>query len=178
MTGSERIFRAMLLAYPAEHRREYGDPMVQLFRDRMHRDGGGMGTVQVWTDVGLDLAGSAFVERMETAMNLQTWTSRWWEASVVGLAAYISLLLILDGYSNVSGWALVVLSAAVLLISGLALRTVWRVGGSALVIAGSLLAALPWWLILNVVLAFVIIFGGFASGKIGPDPAKVTEAAP
>jgi hypothetical protein len=65
----------------------------------------------------------------------------------------------------------------VLLIGGLALRTVWRVWGSALVIAGSLLAALPFWGILNVVLAFVIIFGGFVFDKIGPEPAEVTEPA-
>lgn len=27
MTRSERVYRAMLLAYPAEHRRNYGDPI-------------------------------------------------------------------------------------------------------------------------------------------------------
>ena len=32
---SERLYRALLLVYPSEHRREYGEPMVQLFRDRM-----------------------------------------------------------------------------------------------------------------------------------------------
>ncbi len=109
-------------------------------------------------------------------MNVQTWTSRWWEASVVALAAFISLLAIFAGDTS-SGWALVVGSAAVLLIGGLALRTVWRVGGSALVIAGSLLAALPFWVILNVVLAFVIVVGGLGTGKIGSDPGKVAEPA-
>lgn len=176
MKLSERVYRRLLVAYPAEHRRRYGDQMTQLFRDRMRQDGGGFSTVLVWGHIGFDLVHSAFTERMETAMNLQTWTSRWWEASVVALAGYISLLAIFAGDTS-AGWALLVGSAAVMLIGGLALRTVWRVGGSALVIAGSVLAAIPWWVILNVVLAFVIVFGGFASGKIGPDPARVTEEA-
>ena len=30
---SERVYRALLLAYPSEHRREYGEPMAQLFAD-------------------------------------------------------------------------------------------------------------------------------------------------
>ena len=67
MTRSERVYRAMLLAYPAEHRRNYGDPMLGLFRDRLRRDGGGLGTVRVWVRVGPDLVGSAFIERLETA---------------------------------------------------------------------------------------------------------------
>ncbi len=30
---SEKLYRALLVVYPSEHRREYGEPMVQLFRD-------------------------------------------------------------------------------------------------------------------------------------------------
>ncbi len=105
----------------------------------------------------------------------KTWTSRWWEATVVGLAAYLAAAVIFFGAT--AGWALLVGSAAVLLIGGLALRGVWRIGGSAMVIAGSVLAAIPWWGIFNVILALVIIFGGFAFDKIGPDAAKVTETA-
>ena len=39
---SERLYRALLLVYPKEHRREYGELMVQLFRDRMRYEGGGL----------------------------------------------------------------------------------------------------------------------------------------
>ena len=83
---SDRLYRAMLLVYPEEHRRRYGDPMAQLFRDRLRRDGGGIGTARVWVHAGFDLAGSAFKERLETAMNVQTWTDRWWEATVLVFA--------------------------------------------------------------------------------------------
>ncbi len=83
MTRSERVYRVMLLVYPEDHRRDYGDAMLGLFRDRLRRDGGGLGTVQVWASVGPDLVGSAFIERLETAMNTQTWINRWWEVTVI-----------------------------------------------------------------------------------------------
>ncbi len=126
MKLSERVYRRLLVAYPANHRRRYGDPMTQLFRDRLRQDGGGFSTVLVWGHIGFDLVHSAFTERMETAMNLQTWTSRWWEATVVGLAAFMAAGLIFDG--PFMDFALLVGSADVLLIGGLALRSVWRVG--------------------------------------------------
>ena len=47
---------------PREHRREYGDMMVQLFRDRMRRDGGGSGILKVWLVVVVDLVSSALNE--------------------------------------------------------------------------------------------------------------------
>ena len=62
---SERMYRALLWAYPRQHRREYGEPMVQLFRDRMRRDGGGVRTLVVWVQMVFDLVGSAFKERKQ-----------------------------------------------------------------------------------------------------------------
>ena len=50
---SERLYRTMLLVYPREHRREYGDLMVQLFRDRMRYDGGGLRGLIIWTQIDL-----------------------------------------------------------------------------------------------------------------------------
>ena len=64
----EKLYRALLWAYPREHRREYGEPMVQLFRDRMRRDGGGVRTLVVWVQMVFDLVGSAFKERKEEAV--------------------------------------------------------------------------------------------------------------
>ena len=59
---SERVYRRLLVVYPREHREEYGELMVQLFRDRMHRDGGGL---IVWVQMTFDLVGSAFKEHKE-----------------------------------------------------------------------------------------------------------------
>lgn len=85
---SERVYRALLLAYPREHRREYGELMVQLFGDRMRCEGGGFRSLVIWVQTLTDLVHSAFRERMEgveiRAMLTATfWTVfepriRWW----------------------------------------------------------------------------------------------------
>ena len=62
---SEKIYRRLLVVYPKEHRREYGELMVQLFRDRMRRDGGGFRGLVVWMQMIFDLAGAAFKEHKE-----------------------------------------------------------------------------------------------------------------
>ena len=66
--NSERVYRALLVVYPSEHRREYEDPMVQLFRDRMRRAGGGFRTPVVWVHMVFDLVCSAFMEHREGSM--------------------------------------------------------------------------------------------------------------
>ena len=62
---SERIYRFLLVVYPREYRREYGELMVQLFRDRMRRDGDGIRGLVVWIQMLKDLIGSAFIEPIE-----------------------------------------------------------------------------------------------------------------
>ena len=179
MTRSERVYRAMLLAYPAEHRRNYGDPMLGLFGDRLRRDGGGWGTVRVWARLGPDLVGSAFIERLETAMNIQTLTNRWWEATVLLFASIqaimgVGVLAFGDG-SHIRfgiGWGLI---PAALLLGGLAVRRRRRGLATSMIIVGSLAAAFAFWLIYPIILAVVVIAGGLLSGKIGrvstPEPA-------
>ena len=58
----ERIYRTLLALYPREHRREYGELMVQLFRDRMRHEGGGFRRLVVWTQMMRDLFVSAYEE--------------------------------------------------------------------------------------------------------------------
>ncbi len=59
---SERVYRALLVAYPREFRGEYGELMVQFFRDRMRCDGKGARGLIVWMQLISDLAVSAFKE--------------------------------------------------------------------------------------------------------------------
>ena len=185
MTLSERIYRKMLIAYPEEHRRRYGEPMALMFRDRLRRDGGGFGTVLVWGHVGFDLARSAFTERMETAMTMETWTSRWWEATVVVLAANSVVFGVIIttteplglAASNPLFWAIATgFVPAALLIAGLALRNTWRKGATVMVVAASIAAAVWWWMIYPIVLAVIVIIGGIGNHKIGPKHPQ-TQAA-
>jgi hypothetical protein len=41
MTRQKRAYQALLVLYPFEYRREYGEPMTQLFADRLRDEGGG-----------------------------------------------------------------------------------------------------------------------------------------
>ena len=62
---SEWVYRALLVLYPSEHRREYEEQMVQLFWDRMRRDGGGYRSAIVWLHILSDLFHSALNEHLE-----------------------------------------------------------------------------------------------------------------
>ena len=64
---SERVYRYLLVVYPREHRREYGELMIQLFRDRMRCDGNGFTGPIVWIQMFFDLVGAAFKEHKEGA---------------------------------------------------------------------------------------------------------------
>ena len=66
---SEKIYQLLLTAYPAEHRRKYGEPMVQLFRDRMLRDGDGVRSLAVWAHTIVDLMRTAPCERREAGLS-------------------------------------------------------------------------------------------------------------
>ena len=59
---SERVYRALLVVYPKEYRREYGELMVQMFRDRMRYDGGRFRGPVIWMQIISDLAVSAIEE--------------------------------------------------------------------------------------------------------------------
>ncbi len=178
MTRSERVYRVMLLVYPEDHRRDYGDAMLGLLRDRLRRDGGGLGTVRVWASVGPDLVGSAFIERLETAMNTQTWTNRWWEVTVILYAIVQVVFGVVILGNNHPGWAIVIgFGPAALLLGGLALRQRQRGLATALIVVGSLLPGIAFWMLYPFVVAAIVIGGGLGTGKIGKsatsEPASV-----
>ena len=64
---SERVYRALLVAYPRDFRQEYGEQMIQFFRDRMRLDGGGLRGLLIWMQLVPDLAASALRERTAAA---------------------------------------------------------------------------------------------------------------
>ena len=84
---SERVYRVLLLAYPKEHRREYGDLMVQLFRDRMRFDGNGFRALIIWVQMISDLVRAAFKEHKKGV----DMTKRFW------IGAILVVLLVAGG---------------------------------------------------------------------------------
>ena len=68
--GSERLYRALLRAYPKDFRDEFGDAMVEFHRDRLahaRREPGirGGGTARVWLHVAADLVRNALPARID-----------------------------------------------------------------------------------------------------------------
>jgi hypothetical protein len=91
VSGSERLYRALLAAYPKEFRRAHGREMAQVFRCMCREEvvrGGSRGLARLWVRTLLDLLATALAERIKQALGISTLvrsssTLGWWS----GLAA-------------------------------------------------------------------------------------------
>ena len=71
--ASERIYAALMRVYPRAFRAQYGDEMVDYFRDRLRDErarAGRIGVAQLWTRALLDLASAAIHEHSVAAESL------------------------------------------------------------------------------------------------------------
>ncbi|HEX5588561.1 MAG TPA: hypothetical protein VFZ17_14725 [Acidimicrobiia bacterium] len=84
-----RAYRALTCVYPPKFRREYREPMVQLFADRARRDGGR----RAWSGAVRDLAVSAPYEYWESWMNGSPQTKLIAAAVVTAAAAIVFLVV-------------------------------------------------------------------------------------
>ena len=64
MAGHESLYRALVRLYPRSFRVDYGEPMAQLFGDRLRE----RGVARVWLDALPDLVRSVPAQRMEAVM--------------------------------------------------------------------------------------------------------------
>jgi hypothetical protein len=70
---ANRIYKLLLFAYPAEFRREYGEPMAQLFRDETRatlRNSGAAGLVRFLLFTLVDLSKTILIEHLEAIANM------------------------------------------------------------------------------------------------------------
>ena len=104
-------------------------------------------------------------------------TSRWWEIAVAALAANSIVFGVIAAGNGHPELAIVTgFIPAALLAAGLALRGQWRSGATAMVVVASLAAAAWFWMIYPAVLAAIIIIGGLAEGRIGPQRVQTEPA--
>jgi hypothetical protein len=109
---------------------------------------------------------------VEKIMATTDWTSRWWEISVVLLAVNSVVFGFLAINSDRPGWAIAMFVPAVLLLMGLAIRSSQRLAATILLTGASVAAAIWFWMIYPIVLALIVVVGGFRSRKIGPKRTK------
>ena len=72
---SERLYRALLAAYPKEFRRAHGREMAQVFRCMCHEEvvsGGRGGLTRLWARTLWDLLATALAERIKQALGWST----------------------------------------------------------------------------------------------------------
>ena len=67
VSGSDRVYRWLLFFYPADHRREYGPLMAQLFRDHCRdalQQAGAIGLIKLWVNTLIDLITTVIIEHI------------------------------------------------------------------------------------------------------------------
>ena len=65
MSASERVYAALMYVYPRALRAQYGDEMMDYFRDRLRDErarAGARGVARLWTRALVDLASTAIHE--------------------------------------------------------------------------------------------------------------------
>jgi hypothetical protein len=75
VSGSERLYRALLAAYPKEFRRAHGREMAQVFRCMCREEvvsSGSRGLVRLWVRTLWDLLATALAERIKQALGIST----------------------------------------------------------------------------------------------------------
>jgi len=176
MNAHERVYRSLLVMYPEGHRREYGELMIQLVRDRFRDEGGGVHSLTLWCQIAGDLAKSALSERMETTMD--TLRQGWWRFA----AGLISTSIAVAAFGNLFGnWiddgpragkigaSVVTLIAAALVFGGIAIRERRPYRGSVMIGVGVLpavaLISVPWFPLLAAagVLAGIVAVAAFVN---------------
>jgi hypothetical protein len=86
LSASLRLYTLLLLIYPRSFRREYGELMIQLFRDLM-RDGirqrGCLGVIKVWWRVVAELPATAWQQHLLAWGNRRERKENKWEVALI-----------------------------------------------------------------------------------------------
>ena len=125
---SERVYRALLRAYPRELRDEYGAEMARCFRDLCREeleDGGGLGLAALWARTLPELIYTTLKER-STMLNRNAYRS------VVGVALATAFILLVP-LLTAPAWTLAdfVFAGALIFGTGLTFVLVTKAGNSA-----------------------------------------------
>ncbi len=92
---SEQVYRALLIFYPAEYRREYGPLMVQVFRDicrDAYRQNGAWGVLESWLPVLLDLAITAVEEHRKRGFRMSKSPLIRWSGPILIVAGVLFIV--------------------------------------------------------------------------------------
>ncbi|HET9713019.1 MAG TPA: hypothetical protein VFP64_14085 [Pyrinomonadaceae bacterium] len=98
MNLSTRVYGLLLLAYPAEFRREFGNEMLQVFRDSYRTEARNGSVPSFWLRTLLDLVSTAAKERIDSGREGVFMNRRSDAVALLGCAGIIVLALLLHRY--------------------------------------------------------------------------------
>lgn len=190
MERQRRAYQTLLNAYPYVYRHEYGEPMTQLFLDRLRDEGGGARTMLVWAQMLMDLVKTAFTERLETTM--KSFRTDWWRILALPLSLFVAFAGVglpfesqtTAGENWLAGaiiYSVVTVVGLGLVIAGLIIRKKNRKVGSTMIAVGVMpgfpMTIMFWYppVALVGVLAIVISFMAFSDAPKAPQ--SLIEAA-
>src|SRR4051794_9896203 len=164
LTGSQRIYRSLLLLYPRAFRQVFGADMVQVFGDRLREEGAASrrGSVAVWFSTLIDLFKSAPLQRMEKSMTREAAFG----VLFVLFVAFGAIVFALgsSGPGIVIGLALLVASGIALGVSGALRKGNAARGGPA-----GPIGIREWWVVLAAVMGAVELIAGI--GQLVSEPS-------
>lgn len=92
---SERVYKALLVAYPKEFRSEYGPQMAQAFRDLCREElgrGSAAGFIELWVRAVLGLAVTALAERGSDGANDEEAVMKDYKLAAIGFVLLLAPL--------------------------------------------------------------------------------------
>lgn len=141
---STRLYQALLIVYPSKFRRDYGSPMLQVFRDccrQALRESGAAGLLSLWARTMLDILQTAIEEHVHRGVDMSKkkfLRLSGWALIAGGLALVLGWLastrplynnfnarsLVIDRYANAAELPLTVMGLLLLSVGfiGLSLR--------------------------------------------------------
>lgn len=160
MSTPERIYRRLLRVYPADFRREYGEPMSQLFADQlrdMRAVGTPAGSLRLWARTVLDIGTSALSQHLErdrtvahSAAPIPTISSR--ALGIAGVLAGVVLLapFVITFEDSWFGPHILLFNAFVIALAiGMHRRQAAASPGLAVVATSAVVVANAWYLVMT-----------------------------
>jgi len=187
---SDKLYRRLLAIYPAEHRREYGPLMAQLFRDQC-RDAYGqektVGVVKLWLRVLGDLGATvgsehvaefrrSFMGKLSEKLDLKPQGARgMWAAILLVAAGVVAKIIIVQAGGSVM--VATVIAIAVNLLAAVILEFTLHTRGATIaassILIGSILLPLLWvedaasWLRENPINAGIVVIASLITWRTG-----------
>ncbi len=132
LSVSARVYRLLLFVYPAAYRREYGPPMIQVYRDlcrNSYQQRGMVGLLSLWLRLLADLLTSSIGQHLDSLREAILVTKREHVQAIIAATLPLSVVgqlgLYLEGVQTMSRKRFLLVLSSVLVLCACALSVTW-----------------------------------------------------